>query len=181
MKFCSACGASVTLIIPEGDNRERYVCVTCESIHYQNPRVVAGCLPVWDDQVLLCLRAINPRSGYWTLPAGFHENNETVATGAARETAEEANARVHDLSLYTVFSLPHISQIYMFYRAELSDLDFSAGHETLDVKLFKEEDVPWDQLAFPVITRTLEQFFTDRRTGEYGVLYEELDFRRGRP
>jgi ADP-ribose pyrophosphatase YjhB (NUDIX family) len=180
MKFCSACGASVTLQIPDGDNRERFVCITCETIHYQNPRVIAGCLPIWEDRVLLCLRDIDPRSGYWTLPAGFHENQETTAQGAARETSEEANARVKNLELYTVFSLPHISQIYMFFRAELADLDFSAGHETQNVALFEEKDIPWDQLAFPVITRTLEQYFVDRQRTEFQVLYEEIEFRRRR-
>ena len=178
MKFCSDCGEGVTFTIPEGDNRERYVCTSCELIHYQNPRVVAGCLPVWEDKVLLCLREIDPRSGFWTLPAGFHENRETVAVGAARETSEEANARVDNLSLYTVFSLPHISQIYMFFKADLQDLNFSAGHETLETKLFKEDEIPWDQLAFPVITRTLERFFEDRKSGVYPVMYEEIEFRR---
>ena len=128
--------------------------------------------------MLLCLRGIDPRSGYWTLPAGFHENGETVAAGAARETAEEANASVHGLELYTVFSLPHISQVYMFYRAQLSDLNFSSGHETLDVNLFAEQEIPWQELAFPVITRSLEQYFIDRKSDQFPVLYEELDFRR---
>ena len=126
MKFCSSCGANVTVAIPEGDNRQRFVCFDCDTIHYQNPRIVAGCLPVWEDRVLLCRRAIDPRSGFWTLPAGFLENGETIADGAARETFEEAKARVSNLKLYTVFSLPHISQAYMFYLAELDDLPAGA-------------------------------------------------------
>ena len=180
MKFCSVCGSNVTLTIPSGDNRERFVCTdpSCATIHYQNPRVVAGCLPIWEDQVLLCLREIEPRAGFWTLPAGFHENRETVAVGAERETQEEANADVENLALYTVFSLPHISQIYMFFKANLSNLDFSAGHETLDVRLFKENEIPWDQLAFPVITRTLEAYFSDRKANSYPVRYEEISFKR---
>lgn len=147
-------------------------------IHYQNPRIVTGCLPVWEDRVLLCLRAIAPRKGYWTLPAGFLENGESIAEGAARETLEEANARVSNLELYTVFSLPHISQAYMFYRADLADLDFSSGTESLDVRLFHQDEIPWDELAFPVITQSLEFFFEDRVSGEFPVRSRELHFRR---
>ena len=178
MKFCSACGAEGHYTIPEGDNRERFVCLSCEIIHYQNPRVVTGCLPIWQDQVLLCLRAIEPRKGYWTLPAGFLENRETIVHGAARETAEEANARVSDLQLYTVFSLPHISQIYMFYRAELDDLDFFSGEESLEVRLFDEADIPWDELAFPVVNETLELYFQERGSGQFGVHYRDLEIKR---
>lgn len=181
MKFCSACGESVALKIPDGDNRERFVCVTCEEIHYQNPRIITGCLPVWEDRVLLCKRAIEPREGYWTLPAGFLENGEGVAIGAARETLEEANARVQDLELYTVFSLPYISQVYMFYRADLSDLDFSAGEESLEVALFEESEVPWDDLAFPVIARTLQHYFEDRKADAYPVRYDEIKWKRRLP
>jgi ADP-ribose pyrophosphatase YjhB (NUDIX family) len=125
MKYCSQCGDPVSHIVPEGDNRPRYVCTSCKTIHYQNPKVVAGCLPFFEDKVLLCKRAIAPRKGYWTLPAGYLENGETTSQGALRETIEEANANVELLDLYTLFSLPHISQIYMFYRARLTDLDFS--------------------------------------------------------
>jgi ADP-ribose pyrophosphatase YjhB (NUDIX family) len=169
MKFCSSCGNEVVFRIPEGDNRERFLCEHCETIHYQNPRVVAGCLPIWEDQVLLCRRAIDPRSGFWTLPAGFLENGETVQEGALRETREEACARVSEPSLYTMFSLPHISQIYLFYRGELVDLDFAAGEETLEVALFREHEIPWENLAFPVITETLQHFFSDRISGQYPV------------
>ena len=178
MNFCSNCGSAVALIVPPGDNRERHVCNDCDTVHYVNPRIVTGCLPIWEDQVLLCLRAIEPRRGYWTLPAGFMENGETIAAGAARETAEEANARVSDLELYTVFSLPHISQVYMFFRAQLSDLDFSSGEESLDVRLFKEDEIPWDNLAFPVITQSLQFYFEDRRLGDYPVRSREIEFKR---
>ena len=150
MKFCTQCGNAVTHRIPEGDNRARYVCDSCDEIHYQNPRIIAGCLPVHEDRVLLCRRAIEPRSGLWTLPAGFLENGETVAEGATRETREEANASVKIVDLYTLFSLPHISQVYMFYLAHLTDLDFSPGEETLETRLFSEHEIPWDELAFPV-------------------------------
>jgi len=177
MKFCSNCGATVSLAIPEGDNRERFVCTDCDTIHYQNPRIIAGCLPIWQDRVLLCKRAIDPRSGYWTLPAGFLENGETTAQGAARETLEEANARVDHLELYTVFSLPHISQVYMFFRAELRDLDFSAGEESLEVGLYAEDAIPWDNLAFPVITQSLQCYFEDRQHGSFPVHMRDIEFR----
>lgn len=180
MKFCSNCGATLTITVPEGDNRERFFCSDCDTVHYVNPRIVTGCLPVWEDRVLLCLRDIEPRRGFWTLPAGFLENGETIADGAARETAEEANARVRDLELYTVFSLPHISQAYMFFRAELEDLDFSSGEETLDVRLFDEADIPWSELAFPVVTQSLEFYFADRRTGKYPVRSREIHVKRRR-
>jgi len=160
--------------VPTGDNRERFVCEHCETVHYQNPRVVTGCLPVLGDRVLLCRRGIEPRAGFWTLPAGFLENGETTREGALRETLEEACARVSDACLYTVFSLPHISQIYMFYRAELLDTGFKAGDETLDVALFHETEVPWDDLAFPVVTRTLEHFFRDLPAREFPVRSEEI-------
>ena len=152
MNSCSSCGARTEIKIPEGDSLPRSVCTECHTIHYQNPRIIAGTLPIWQDQVLLCKRAIAPREGYWTLPAGFLENSETVAEGAARETQEEANAQVSDLQLYTVFSLPHISQVYMFFRADLEGPEYSSGPESLEVELFSEQDIPWDELAFPVIT-----------------------------
>lgn len=175
MKFCSHCGSPVTQRIPDGDNRPRFVCGECQTIHYQNPRVVAGCLPVWGDQVLLCRRAIDPRRGYWTLPAGFMENGETTAEAAMRETLEEACARVRDLKLYTLFDLPHISQVYLFFRAELIDLDFAAGDESLEVRLFHERDIPWSELAFPTVGRTLECFFADRVEHVYPVRNEPIE------
>jgi ADP-ribose pyrophosphatase YjhB (NUDIX family) len=175
MKFCSQCGNPVTRMIPAGDNRMRHVCAHCATVHYENPRIVAGCLPVWRDQVLLCRRAIEPRRGYWTLPAGFMENGETIEQAAARETLEEACARVRDLSLYTLFDLPHISQLYMIFRAELVDLDFAVGEESLEVRLFAEIEIPWSELAFPTIGRTLECFFADRRQNLFPVRNEPLE------
>ncbi|XOV90719.1 MAG: NUDIX hydrolase [Pseudomonadota bacterium] len=167
MNYCSQCGREVSQKIPEGDNRPRYVCDGCDTIHYQNPRIITGCLITHEDQVLLCQRAINPRSGFWTLPAGFLENGESTSMGALRETREEANANAEILDFYTLFSLPHISQVYMFYRARLLDLDFSPGEESLDVRLFSENEIPWDQLAFPVVNQTLEHYFNDRRTEQF--------------
>ena len=162
MNFCSHCGNPVEQRIPLGDNRLRFVCPQCQTIHYQNPRIIAGCLPVWGQQVLLCRRAIEPRRGFWTLPAGFMENGETLEQAAIRETLEEACARVQGLQLYTLFDLPHINQVYMLFRAELADLDFAAGEESLEVRLFDEQQIPWSELAFPTIGRTLECFFACR-------------------
>ncbi len=181
MNYCSQCGHAVSQKVPDGDNRPRFVCDRCETIHYQNPRIVAGCLLTFDDRVLLCKRAIAPREGYWTLPAGFMENGETTADGALRETFEEANANARIIDLYTVFSLPHISQVYMFYRAELLDTDFSAGEETHAVDLFHEHEIPWDELAFPVITRTLEHYFEDRKADAYPVRATDIIIDPTRP
>lgn len=174
MKYCSQCGDSVTKRTPEGDNRPRFVCIQCETIHYQNPKVVTGCLPYHEDKVLLCKRAIAPRSGYWTLPAGFLENGETAAQGALRETVEEANANAEIDALYTLFSLPHISQIYMFYRARLKDLNFYPGIESLETQLFEESEIPWDELAFPVVTRTLEFYFSDLKNDDYPIRSQDI-------
>ena len=167
MKYCSQCGAEVDIDIPEGDNRPRHVCPKCETIHYQNPKVVVGCIPMWEDRILLCRRAIEPRYGLWTLPAGFMENGETTQQGAARETLEEATAKVEVNDLYSLFNLPHIDQIYMLFRSRLVDLDFGPGSESLDVRLFREEEIPWDEIAFPVIKETLKLFFADARSGEF--------------
>jgi len=165
------------LRVPEGDNLPRYVCPSCGTIHYLNPKIVVGCLPEWRGQVLLCRRAIEPRRGLWTLPAGFLENAETIVAGAARETLEEANARVRIDELYTVISLPHISQIYMMFRAQLADLDFGPGPESLEVRLFDEHEMPWDQLAFRTITRTLRNYFLDRKLGAFPVRVSALERR----
>lgn len=175
MKYCSNCSNPIEHLIPEGDNRLRYVCTPCDRIYYQNPRVIAGCLPVIGDEVLLCKRAIEPRKGYWTLPAGFLENGETTSDGAIRETIEEANANVTIQNLYTVFSLPHISQVYMFFLADLPEPKFSAGVESLEVALFKEENIPWGELSFPVITDTLKHFFDDRKSGQFPTRYANME------
>lgn len=167
MNFCSHCGAAVTRRVPAGDTLPRYVCDACETVHYQNPKIVAGCIPEWEDKVLLCRRAIEPRHGLWTLPAGFMEKGETTLQAAARETLEEAGARVEVGPLYTVFSLPHIDQVYLFYRGRLTDLDYAPGSESLEVDLFHEHVVPWGQLAFRVVRETLKLYYQDRRTGQF--------------
>ena len=167
MKYCSQCGAAVELRIPDGDSLPRYVCSSCATIHYQNPKMVVGCIPEWEDKVLLCRRAIEPRRGLWTLPAGFMENGETTFDGGMRETLEEANARVAIESLYALYNIPYISQVYLLFRARLLDLDFSPGIETLELKLFAEADIPWDQIAFATVRNTLTHYFEDRRKGAF--------------
>ncbi|MCL6415874.1 NUDIX hydrolase [Aestuariirhabdus sp. Z084] len=174
MKFCSDCGATVGLNIPEGDNRPRYICTRCDMIHYQNPKIVAGCIPVYDNRILLCKRAIEPRYGYWTLPAGFMENGESCEEGAARETEEEACAQVENLRLYTLFSLPHIDQVHLFYLADMTTEHFAPGSESLMTQLLPEAEIPWDELAFPTIGRTLRYYFADRQAGHFPVRSEAL-------
>jgi ADP-ribose pyrophosphatase YjhB (NUDIX family) len=165
MNFCSNCGAKVVLRVPPGDSLARHVCDNCNTIHYRNPLVVVGTIPEWEDRILLCKRAIEPRYGLWTLPAGFMENEESASEGAAREALEEANARVEIQDLYTVYSIPHISQVYMMFRARLLDTDFSPGTESLEVKLVTEAEIPWDQIAFTMVKRTLEHYLEDRKRG----------------
>ncbi|MBX2882154.1 MAG: NUDIX hydrolase [Granulosicoccus sp.] len=159
MKFCSQCAAPVVVEIPAGDNRERSVCKSCDLVHYENPKNVVGCLLTWEGKVLLCKRAIEPRYGYWTLPAGFMENQETTQDGAAREAYEEAHASVDNLRLFAVYNLPRISQVYLMYKGQLRDGFCEAGEESLEAGLFSEADIPWDELAFPVVTETLTRYF----------------------
>lgn len=167
MKFCSNCGAPVTLKVPAGDTLPRHVCDACNTIHYQNPKMVVGCIVEWEDRILLCRRAIEPRYGLWTVPAGFMENGETICQGAVRETLEEANARVEIGPLYALYNIPHINQVYILFRAQLLDLDFHAGAETLEAQLFTEREIPWEQLAFATVRNTLAHYYNDRRQGEY--------------
>ena len=152
----------------------RAVCPACAHIQYENPKIVVGCIPVYGDRIVMCKRAIEPRHGLWTLPAGFMEMNETAAEGAAREAMEEANARVEVEDLYTVFSLPHISQVYMMFRARLIDPDISPGIESLDVRLVAEDEIPWDSLAFAMVKRTLDFFLEDRRRGEFITRFGDI-------
>ena len=169
MKFCCHCGHKVSYRIPDGDDRERFVCDNCHAIHYLNPKVVVGAIPVWNDKILLCRRAIQPRKGFWTIPAGFMENGETTAEGAARESWEEACARLDNLQLYRLFDLPNINQVYIFYRAELQDGEFGVGSESLEAALFDEADIPWQELAFPVVVDVLQEFIVDRKAASYQV------------
>ena len=177
MKFCSNCGEQVTQKIPQGDNRPRYVCNTCATIHYQNPRIIAGCIAEYDNKVLLCKRAIEPRLGLWTLPAGFMENNETTLQAAARESYEEATATMTDISLYCTYSIPHISQVYIMYRGTLKDGYNKPGEESLETALYSQADIPWDHLAFPVMSESLKLYFADKHAGHFhirnGVIYRD--------
>ena len=174
MNFCPNCGAKIVIRVPDGDTLPRHVCSSCGAIHYRNPLMVIGSIPEWDDQVLLCRRAIEPRHGFWTLPAGFMELGETVAQAAIRETLEEANARVELGGVFTMLSVPHVNQVHIFYRARLLDLDFGPGSESLEVALFREQDVPWRELAFRTISATLKHYYADRRQGAYNLHADEI-------
>ena len=174
IRFCNACGSPVTYRIPEGDSLPRAVCDRCGHIQYENPKIVVGCVPLWEGRVLMCKRAIEPRYGLWTLPAGFMENHETTEQGAAREALEEANARVEIGQLYTLYSIPHISQVYMMYLGRLVDADVSPGVESLEVKLVTQDEVPWDQLAFTMVRKTLEAYFADRESGVFTTRFGSI-------
>ncbi|MFD1218420.1 NUDIX hydrolase [Microbulbifer celer] len=178
MKFCSHCGHTVAFEIPMGDDRPRHLCHDCGAIHYVNPRVIVGVVPYLGDQILLCKRAIEPRLGLWTLPAGFMENGESSEEGALRECWEEALARVRTDDLYCVYDIPHINQVYLIYRGELTDTDFGPGPESLEVELFHEDEIPWDDMAFPIMTETIQHYFADRKEGIFklhrGVIERKL-------
>lgn len=175
LNFCSACGAPLVHRVPPGDSLPRGICDACGAIHYRNPRLVVGSLPEWEGRVLLCRRAIEPRRDKWTLPAGFMENGESVADAALRETSEEANARIELAGLFSMISVPYIHQVHVIYRARLLDLDFSPGEETLEVRLFAEEEIPWRDIAFRTISTSLRHFFADRARGAFGVHAEALE------
>lgn len=174
MNFCSSCGEKVRLLIPTGDNRPRFVCESCGVIHYQNPKVVTGCIPEWNDRILLCRRAIEPKSGLWTIPAGFMENQETNMEGAAREAMEEANADMKDMRLFCIYSVPHINQVYTIYRGILREGKASAGEETEKVELVDESNIPWKKIAFPVITETLKIYYEDKLSGRFRIHHGEI-------
>ena len=165
MKFCSDCAHPISVLIPPDDTRERFVCTECGTVHYQNPKMVVGSIPIWEDQgqvqILLCKRAIEPRRGYWTLPAGFMENNETTMQAARRETEEEAGANIELHDLFSLLNVPHVHQVHLFYRATLLDLNYAAGVESLEVALFSEADIPWSEIAFPTVSHTLRYLFAD--------------------
>ena len=172
--FCSACSARLAHRVPEGDSLTRGICDACGAIHYRNPRLVVGALAVWEDKVLLCRRAIEPRLGKWTLPAGFMENGETVAAAATRETLEEACARIELGPMFAHFSVPQINQVHVFYQARLLDLDYSPGIESLEVSLFAEADIPWGEIAFRTVKLSLRHYFADRTCGSFTLHSEDL-------
>ena len=168
IKNCCQCGSSeIDFSVPQGDNKPRYICQSCKFIHYQNPNIVAGCILEWENKILLCKRAIEPRINFWTLPAGFLENEEPLEVGAARESAEEANAYSDDLRIFSIYSLIHISQIYIMYYGTLKDGKHSPGpEESFDTKLFSQDEIPWDDLAFPIITENLKLFYGQELTNK---------------
>jgi ADP-ribose pyrophosphatase YjhB (NUDIX family) len=170
IKHCRNCGQAVVYRVPDdGDTRKRAVCTVCHAVHYENPLNVVGTVPVWGDKVLLCRRAIEPRYGLWTLPAGFMELGESTAQGAARETDEEAGAQIEMEGLITVMSVPNAGQVHLYYRARLLSDRFDPGHETIEARLFQESAIPWDQIAFRTVRETLLRFFSDRVAGVAGV------------
>jgi ADP-ribose pyrophosphatase YjhB (NUDIX family) len=169
MKYCSHCGAAVSRKIPVGDNLPRHVCDECEVIHYHNPKIVAGCIPEWEGQILLCRRAIEPRVGLWTFPAGFMEIRESTEQAAIRETKEEAEADVAITSLYAVMSLPHIGQVYLVFRGRMVTASFEAGSESLEVRLFPLSAIPWNEIAFPVVKDALRRYVEDAARGLFQV------------
>lgn len=166
MNFCSQCGQPVVSEIPAGDNRARYVCRHCGTIHYENPRMVVGSVPEYEGRILLCRRSIEPRRGFWTVPAGFMELGESLAEAALRETWEEALARVELGPLFALVDVVHARQVHAFFEATLPEPEFGVGEETLETRLFAPADIPWDELAFPSVRIALEQFLANRRAGD---------------
>ena len=169
IKHCRDCGSAVVYQIPDdGDTKERAVCPACRTVHYENPLIVVGTVPHWGERVLLCKRNIEPRFGKWTLPAGFMELNETAAEGAARETVEEAGAQFELEGFFSLLNVARVGQVHMFYRARLLSETFDPGYETIEARLFLEEEIPWDEIAFRTVKETLERYFSDRRSGQFG-------------
>ncbi|HEX6927629.1 MAG TPA: NUDIX hydrolase [Gammaproteobacteria bacterium] len=177
MRYCSQCGAPVVLRVPEGDNLPRHVCDACSTIHYDNPRIVAGCIVTHDEKILICRRAIEPRKGFWTLPAGFMEHGETVAQAAAREAMEEACADVELDALYAIVDVIHVGQVHMMYRGILKGGRHKPGPESTETALVSIADIPWDELAFPSVRFTLERYREDLETGRFGLHSQVFDRR----
>ena len=169
IRHCRACGHEVAYRVPPEDNRERAVCLQCQHIDYENPLNVVGTVPAWEDQVLLCRRNIEPRHGFWTLPAGFMELGESTEAGALRETDEEAGASIELQGLFSVLNVVRVGQVHLYYRARLMDTAFAPGPETIEARLFREDEIPWDDLAFRTVRVTLERYFADRRAGSFGI------------
>jgi len=161
--------------IPPGDNRPRAICSACGTIHYENPRLVVGCVPEHHGQILLCRRAIPPRLGFWTTPAGFMENGETLQGAAARESLEEAQTRVEIGSLLAITHVLHAAQVHVTFRARMLDGDFAAGAESLEVGLYDEADIPWQQIAFPSIEFALHCYFEDRRAQRETLHFSDIN------
>ena len=165
MNYCSNCGNRVVLKVPEGDFLPRHVCDHCGTIHYLNPKVVVGSVPTWEGKILLCKRGIEPRLGFWTIPAGFMENDETLEAGAAREALEEACIDVEIGSLLLLANVTQARQVHVFFRSRMRTPDFGVTHESLEVKLVTEHEIPWGEIAFPSTEFALRHFLADRRAG----------------
>lgn len=174
MNFCNQCGAQVTLVVPQGDTLPRHVCSRCGEIHYRNPKLVVGCIAEWEERILLCRRAIEPRYGHWTLPAGFMENGETTQQAAARETLEEACARIEVDALFSLVNVPAFDQVHLFYRGRLLDGAFDAGAESLESALFAEAEIPWAEIAFRSVELALRAYLADRAAGRFRLHEQEL-------
>lgn len=183
IKHCKACGSAVAYRLPDdGDTKPRAVCTQCATVHYENPLNVVGTIPVWHGsgdrstggQVLLCKRNIEPRKGYWTLPAGFMELHETSAQGAARETDEEAGAHIEMQDLYSLINVQSVGQVHFFYRAKLLSDVFNPGFETMEARLFHEADIPWEQIAFRTVRETLQRYFVEAKTGQFGMHHFDI-------
>ncbi|MCB5362176.1 NUDIX hydrolase [Pusillimonas sp. CC-YST705] len=173
-KYCSQCSHPISMRIPPDDNRLRAVCEHCGAVHYQNPRNVVGVLPIWQNKVLLCRRAIEPRHGKWTLPAGFMELGETTAQGAMRETQEEAGAQIELGPLYTVIDVPYAEQVHFFYLAKVLSEDLFPGPESLEAAFFSLDDIPWNDLAFRTVTTTLEHYVRDAEKGLFPIHHYDI-------
>ena len=174
INYCSHCGSKVEQIIPPGETLVRAVCVSCNTIHYQNPKIVAGCIPEWENQILLCRRAIEPRLGFWTFPAGFMEMGETMEDAAARETLEEAKADVEITSIFALYTLRRVDQVYVVFRGQLRKMEFGVGDESSEVELVSLENIPWEHLAFPVIQEILGRYAEDHQRGQFHTHLGEI-------
>jgi ADP-ribose pyrophosphatase YjhB (NUDIX family) len=179
IKFCSACGHAVVSKIPDGDHLPRFVCGSCETIHYDNPRIIAGCIPEWEGKLLLCRRAIEPRRGFWTMPAGFLENGEAVQDAAAREAREEALADVEIGSLATIVNVIRAHQVHIMFRARLRNANFGVGPESLEVALYDEQDIPWSEISFPSVEFALKRYLHDRRANQERAHFRDIDYQDG--
>lgn len=180
MKHCTQCGSLVEMNVPAGDDRPRHVCTNCGFIHYHNPKLVVGTIPIWQDKILLVKRAIEPRLGKWTLPAGYLENGESVVDGARRETTEEAKADLGELTPFGVFNMTQIDQIYFMFYGKLNSTNFGPGTESLEAALFTEDEIPWDEMAFKVIHHTLKLFLQDRKNNHFTFHMEDIFFDRSK-
>jgi ADP-ribose pyrophosphatase YjhB (NUDIX family) len=165
ISFCPNCGKDVQVATPSGDNKLRYVCTSCAAVLYENPKLVVGCVTEYEGKILLCKRAIEPRLGYWTVPAGFMELGETLQQAAARETHEEACARVTLGSMLAVVDVVHAGQVHVFFRGTLDNGEYATGDESLDARLYAPDEIPWDEIAFPSGMIALKQFLAQRKTG----------------